>query len=92
MATLLFHVVNYVFAALMYTLLGRFILMFFYRPDSTNYIWRCFVILTEPVLRVTNWLTPALVPFRLRFLAAFLWLTILRAVAFVVFNPTAGIS
>jgi hypothetical protein len=44
-----FQVPNFVLAALMYTLLGRALLGLMVQPDSSNYIWRAFCKLTDPV-------------------------------------------
>ena len=44
-----FHLTNYVLAALMYTLFGRFMLSFILAPNSPNYIYRWFRRLTWPV-------------------------------------------
>ena len=53
-----FHIPNYILAALVYTLLGRFAMSFFLPPDSPNYIWRFFRRLTDPVLRTVAVITP----------------------------------
>ena len=46
-----FHLPNFVLAALMYTLLGRAVLGLIVGPDSSNYIWRFFCRITDPVRR-----------------------------------------
>ena len=45
-----FHLPNFVLAALMYTLLGRALLALIVQPDSSNYIWRFFCLITDPVV------------------------------------------
>ena len=45
-----YHLPNFVLAALMYTLLGRALLALFVDPDSSNYIWRFFCRVTDPVV------------------------------------------
>ena len=46
-----FHLPNFVLAALMYTLLGRAILGVIVGPqNSSNYIWRFFCRITDPVV------------------------------------------
>ena len=50
--------VDYLFAALIYTMLGRFVLGLFVPPEWDNYIWRFFRRVTDPVLAVTERLTP----------------------------------
>jgi hypothetical protein len=54
----LFHVVNYGLAVLMYTLLGRFLLGMLVAPDSTNYIWRFFRGLTDWAVGAVAFITP----------------------------------
>lgn len=73
-----FHLPNYVMAALMYTLLGRFLLTFFIPATSTNYIWRAFVRLSNPVIAVFAFITPKTVPPLVTILFAVLWLFVIR--------------
>lgn len=73
-----FHIPNYVLAALMYSLLARFILSFVFPPESTNYIFRAFVRLTDPVLWLVGFVTPQAVPFMLRLLFAAVWILMVR--------------
>lgn len=73
-----FHLPNYLLAALLYTLLGRFVLGFMVPPDSSNYIWRFFRKLTDPVVAATGFITPRFIgPFLLPLVGMF-WLTVLR--------------
>jgi hypothetical protein len=53
-----FHLPNFVLAALMYTLLGRAVLALIAGPDSSNYIWRFFCRITDPVVAVVALVTP----------------------------------
>lgn len=53
-----FHLPNFVLAALMYTLLGRAILGLMVDPGSTNYIWRFFCRVTDPVVAAVAAVTP----------------------------------
>ncbi|MCT8970665.1 YggT family protein [Microbaculum marinisediminis] len=71
---------NYVLAALMYTLLGRFILSFMFPPDSKNYIFRAFVRLTDPVLALVRPITPAAVPHLVLLVFAAIWILVARIV------------
>ena len=73
-----FLIANYVLAALMYSLIARFILSFFMPPDSTNYIYRFFVRITDPVLRPVRFVTPHAVPHLLLVILAAVWLLMLR--------------
>lgn len=75
-----FHVPNYLIAALMYSMLGRLLLSFFFPPGSRNYIFLAFVRLTDPVLAVVRPITPRAVPFLLVLVFATLWLLVLRFV------------
>ncbi len=78
-----FHVPNLVLAALMYTLLGRFLLSLFFPPDSNKVIWRVFVRVTTPVVRPIGYITPAIVPDRLVILLSFVWLLLARIALFI---------
>jgi len=73
-----FHLPNFVLAAVMYSLLGRIILSFFAPPDWKNYIWRAFVRITDPVVRLVRLITPAVLPNLLVLVFAFFWLMALR--------------
>ena len=53
-----YHLPNFVLAALMYTLLGRVLLSLFVEPDSSNYIWRFFCRITDPVVAIVALVTP----------------------------------
>ena len=68
-----FHIPNYALAILMYTLLGRLILSFIFPPEAPNYIWRAFVGLTEPILKIVRWVTPQAVPPPALIFFAFIW-------------------
>ena len=46
--------VDYLFAALIYTMLGRFVLGLFVPPEWDNYIWRFFRRVTDPVLALQS--------------------------------------
>jgi uncharacterized protein YggT (Ycf19 family) len=73
-----FHIPNFVLAALVYTLVGRFVLGFFVPENWDNYIWRAFRRLTDPVVRLVGWGTPAIVPHRIIIIFSILWLTLAR--------------
>jgi YggT family protein len=53
-----FHLPNFALAALMYTLLGRVLLSLFFDSSSTNYIWRFFCRLTDPIAGAVSLVTP----------------------------------
>jgi YggT family protein len=69
-----FHLPNLVLAALMYTVIGRFVLSFIFDPDSKNYIYRAFVRITDPVVRAVAFVTPLAVPHMVVLLFAAIWL------------------
>ncbi len=86
-----FHVPNYLLAALMYSLLARFLLSFVFAPDSRNYIYRAFVRLTDPVVAGVRFVTPGSVPPLLTVLLAAIWLVLARFALLVGFM-TAGLA
>lgn len=73
-----FHLPNFVLAALVYTLAGRFVLGFFVPENWDNYIWRAFVRLTDPVVRLVRVATPAIAHDRVVLIFALFWLTLAR--------------
>lgn len=78
-----FHLPNYLLAAVMYSLLGRFILSIFLPPDTKNYIFRAFVRLTDVILVPVRYITPAAVPHMVVLIFAALWTLVLRFVLLV---------
>ena len=90
-----FHLPNFILAALMYTLLGRAVLGVIVQPDSSNYIWRAFCRLTDPVVAVVAAVTPKAAAPVVVWLFGFVWLFWLRVgllYAFLLFGavPRAG--
>ena len=90
-----FHVPNYILALAMYLMMGRLLLAPFVPPQSQNYIWRSFVRLTDPVLRVVAVVTPGSVPPIVLMVFAFLWLFLARIALYVALAagglaPSAG--
>ncbi|MBL8806312.1 MAG: YggT family protein [Rhodospirillales bacterium] len=80
-----FWVVNYGLAIVLWSCLGRFLLAFFVPSmQPTNYIWRCFVALTDWAVRATAVVTPSFVPALLLPPIAAFWIFHLRLVAFLV--------
>ena len=73
-----YHLPNFVLAALMYTLLGRVLLAFIFDPDATNYIWRFFCRLTDPVVAAVALVTPKAAPPPIVWLFGVVWLFWLR--------------
>ena len=81
-----FHLPNYALAALGYTLVARFILGFFVKPEWDNYIWRFFVRVTEPALTLARAITPLHLAAFLPLIAAF-WTFVLR---YLLYSAMAG--
>lgn len=73
-----FHLPNLVMAALLYTMIGRYVLelLFSKKPDAV--ILAVFRSVTDPFLKAVRLLTPAIVPNGLVILAAIVWLISLR--------------
>ncbi len=92
---LFFHLPNFALAALTYTVIGRYILSLFFRPDSDLVIWRVFCQITNPVLKAVRYVTPQAVPSPMLMLLTIVWLMLLRVILFFVTRsmgllPTAG--
>ena len=73
-----YHLPNFVLAAGMYTLLGRAILSLFLDADSTNYIWRFFCRMTDPVIDMFATISPRACARVVLWLFGFVWLFWLR--------------
>jgi uncharacterized protein YggT (Ycf19 family) len=73
-----FHVPNLALAALMYTLLGRFLLSLVFETDAEATVWRVFKTVTEPVVGAVRLITPRLVPERIVVLFAAIWALLAR--------------
>ena len=80
-----FHLPNFVLAALMYTLLGRTLLALIVQPDSSNYIWRFFCRITDPVVAVVGPITPKAAAPVVILLFGVVWLFWLRVLLLNVF-------
>jgi uncharacterized protein YggT (Ycf19 family) len=92
-----FHIPNYIVAALIYTLLGRFVLGIFVPREWPNYIWQFFCRITDPVLEATSWVTPRFVIDSLLPLVAIFWLFALRFLYWLLLYraglaPTIGVA
>lgn len=78
-----FHIPNYLAAVVIYTLLGRFLLSFFLPPDSPNYVFRFFRLITDWAIAVARFMTPAYVEGLFLPLVAAFWLFVIRHAYFV---------
>jgi YggT family protein len=75
---LFYQLPDYVLALLMYTLLGRALLGLVLEPASTNYIWRFFCLITDPVVRIIAFVTPKACPPVVIWLFGVVWMFWLR--------------
>ena len=80
-----FHLPNFVLAALMYTLLGRVILGLIVQPEASNYIWRFFCRVTDPVVAAVALVTPKAAAPVIVWLFGVVWLFWLRVLLLNVF-------
>lgn len=78
-----FHVPNIVLAVLMYLTIGRLALSFVIAPNRGNLLTSGLVVVTNPVVRLVSFVTPAIVPPRILWLFTALWLFLVRIVFFV---------
>jgi uncharacterized protein YggT (Ycf19 family) len=80
-----YHLPNYALAVMMYAALGRFVLGLFVDPNWTNFIWKGFVAVSNPAVKLTRAITPDAVPLQVVVLFAILWLLAARVVLFFEF-------
>lgn len=73
-----FHIPNLVLAALIYTLIGRYILSILFRKKPDVVILRAFATITDPVLKAVRTITPAVVPNGVIMVFAIAWLMAAR--------------
>jgi len=80
-----FWIVAYALAVVGWTAVGRFLMSAFLPPDSTNYIFRWFCLLTDWAVAGIGYITPAFVLPRLMPLLVAFWAFVLRYFAYVFF-------
>ena len=78
----IFQAPNLILAAMMYTLIGRFLLSLVFPPESDKVLWRVFAQVTDPVVNAVGFMTPALVPELVIVLFAVVWILLARVVLF----------
>jgi hypothetical protein len=88
---LFFHLPNYAFSVLFWTLIGRFMFACFLAPDSPNYIYRWFRRLTDWLMPPVAFITPSSVPPLALVPVAAFWVAVAR-VAFFVALHAAGLT
>jgi len=76
---------NFALAAIMYTIIGRVMLSFFFDPDSKNYIMRFFVRVTDPAINIFAAVTPRATAPVVLWLFAFVWLFWIRVLMLYAF-------
>ncbi len=91
----LFTIPNFILAAAMYTLIGRYVLSLLFKPDSDKVIWRVFAQITDPILKFVRSLTPAIVPNGMVMIFSVFWLMLVRIALLIVavifgFSPKLG--
>jgi len=86
-----FHLPNYIFSVLFYTLFGRFMLGAILAPDSPNYIYRWFRRLTDWLIVPVAYITPSAFPSMVLPPIAAFWVAIARILFFVVMS-SAGLT
>lgn len=92
MAYAIINTVNLLLAAAMYTLIGRYILSLFFKPDSQAVIWRVFQQVTDPIIRAVRAITPRIVDDRLVPILAVVWMLLLRGGLLGFYVITMGAS
>jgi hypothetical protein len=90
-----YYLPDYALAVLMYTLLGRVLLGLMVEANSTNYIWRFFCRITEPVVTLVSAVTPKAAAPVVVWLFGVVWLFWLRVAFLYAFlmltaDPRAG--
>lgn len=91
-----FHIPNLVMAALIYTLIGRYLLTLFFARNPDAVILKVFSSVTDPVLRLVRAITPAIVPNGLVLVFSIVWLMALRMFWFLTcvaagMKPSVGV-
>lgn len=69
-----FHVPNLIMAALIYSLIARYVLELFFAKQQDAVILRVFRGVTTPVVKLVRWVTPAIVPDGVVIIFAIVWL------------------
>jgi uncharacterized protein YggT (Ycf19 family) len=73
-----FHVPNLIMAALIYSLIGRYLLELLFTKKQDAVILKVFRQVTDPAVRLVRAVTPAIVPDGLVVVLAIVWLMALR--------------
>ena len=73
-----FHIPNLLMAAMIYTLVGRYVLELFFSRKQDAVILKVFRSVTDPVVSLVRVITPSIVPSGVVIVFAVLWLFALR--------------
>lgn len=73
-----FHIPNLIFAALIYTLIGRYVLSLVFAKKPDVVILKVFSTVTDPLLHLVRTITPATVPNGLVLVFSIAWLMAAR--------------
>lgn len=77
-----FHLPNYFLSIVIYSMFGRFMLGILVRPDSKNYIYRWFRLITDPFVRAVALITPGNIGVMYLPLVSVFWLMVARLLFF----------
>jgi hypothetical protein len=80
------HTLNFLFATAQWLILGRLVLGLFIR-NPRNPVWQVFLVATDPVYRVSRFLTLGRLPEGWLWLVSLAWLLIARLVVAVLHGP-----
>lgn len=73
-----YHVPNLLMAALIYTLIGRYLLELFFRRKPDAVLLKTFRTITDPFVKLVRLITPAIVPNPLLVVFTIAWLMAAR--------------
>ena len=73
-----FHIPNLLMAAMIYTLIGRYLLELFFAKKQDAVILKVFRTVTDPVVKLVRLVTPAVIPNGLVVVASVMWLMAAR--------------
>lgn len=73
-----YHVPNMLLAAMVYSLIGRYLLELFFRKKPDAVILKVFRSITDPIIGLVRAVTPAVVPDALVVVFSVAWLTAAR--------------
>jgi uncharacterized protein YggT (Ycf19 family) len=79
----LYTIPNFILAAAMYTVMGRYLLSLVFKPDSQLVIWKVFQQITDPILKFVRGLTPLVVPNGLVMVFSIFWIVLLRIILLI---------